>query len=1007
MPKLRGTGISRVVNVRNLTGASRARKSYGLLAQQREREAAQERYEQSIRGLGTQSLQVLAEIQGSASMTADNNDISDAWEDVPSPPDDLVTHTAHDIIDSRFHSRYQIDSRTWRQRLQRLQRNWEPLIEDLVDAYLGWKYPVADMTTDPCNNPDYNYPIDVVDIFTLDTQIIIHQTESTKSISVALVQQGYLGTTPERPSLAVSLRTLELYYWIRRRKPSFSIEAFAKVLCDLYMIPYHRRYRDGLSNTFDVYLAILRIIDKRVAKELGRDAENWRVLNACPPCCNVLDDEPSLRFSRMFVLDGNNSLKRVGLPGDRQVGDLRTFEDSDYYLSTEFVNSFANEVKKQKPQPKSSDVMATAQQKSQPDNTDIDGAAKQLSVTVIDTIDEPNPESSDAEQLSEDDSTPTAPGDDAGDPTDGARANAPCTKNWKAAAAESNKKMWAIFDESGVFASACRHGFILWIIDMIQSGELAKYPLAIIAKALELLPAGFLTAYDIGCSFDGTIDRSSLGPLFKERRCTCCVNAFHGYSHNFLCQVQYHPSIIKGMGLEDLETLERVFSSSNQLAPVTRYMSKHRRRVFIDLFFRQWDEEKYENLGTMLLNNYTQALRIINDDGPEFTRAKQEFNVQEGDLEKWRLDEKEYFSTLGKEPEGHLLKIAYVERLRELREAEETYKSANRRFLISTPNDAATETYASELSSTRKRETERRHADERRDQLTRDVILLEEKLGITRDKRWSFASPEFLEISKYLSKRTYEKAVDKLQKLVIQRLFELQKLNLSYTAYKMRTHIAKSLQTRCQAIRTAVAAYNKAALALNPPKPTLDWSKVSHYTFLEDFAIIRDTNRDISDRPWAKVVIRELIKKDQKLQRAHEEIVRCNVEVRRLHTSIVDEGRHFTKRLQEIKEAGLPIYGAVDEFVTRRRRVNAQLLTRILQIYSLPGFTGIPRPGVKKDTMQVDGQSQTDEVLESGSNSSSQRRFDDVVPEVEEDDDEEVEAINGIVNFLGDLSISK
>lgn len=75
-----------------------------------------------------------------------------------------------------------------------------------------------------------------------------------------------------------------------------------------------------------------------------------------------------------------------------------------------------------------------------------------------------------------------------GDPTDGMgvpdddQANASndqahvnldtCVKNWKSAADDDSKRMWAIFDESGVFVSACRHGFILWIIDMIRSGEL-------------------------------------------------------------------------------------------------------------------------------------------------------------------------------------------------------------------------------------------------------------------------------------------------------------------------------------------------------------------------------------------------------------------------------------------------------------------------------------------------------------------------------------------------------
>ena len=47
-----------------------------------------------------------------------------------------------------------------------------------------------------------------------------------------------------------------------------------------------------------------------------------------------------------------------------------------------------------------------------------------------------------------------------------------CVKNWKVASAEETKKMWGIFDESGLFASACRHGFILWLVDMVRSGEL-------------------------------------------------------------------------------------------------------------------------------------------------------------------------------------------------------------------------------------------------------------------------------------------------------------------------------------------------------------------------------------------------------------------------------------------------------------------------------------------------------------------------------------------------------
>jgi len=48
----------------------------------------------------------------------------------------------------------------------------------------------------------------------------------------------------------------------------------------------------------------------------------------------------------------------------------------------------------------------------------------------------------------------------------------PCTDKWKATAADDKKRMWGVFEETGIFASACWHGLMLWISDMVQSGEL-------------------------------------------------------------------------------------------------------------------------------------------------------------------------------------------------------------------------------------------------------------------------------------------------------------------------------------------------------------------------------------------------------------------------------------------------------------------------------------------------------------------------------------------------------
>jgi Kyakuja-Dileera-Zisupton transposase len=48
----------------------------------------------------------------------------------------------------------------------------------------------------------------------------------------------------------------------------------------------------------------------------------------------------------------------------------------------------------------------------------------------------------------------------------------PCADRWKNMKDDLTKRMWAIFDETGIFLALCRHGFCLVIADMVQSGEL-------------------------------------------------------------------------------------------------------------------------------------------------------------------------------------------------------------------------------------------------------------------------------------------------------------------------------------------------------------------------------------------------------------------------------------------------------------------------------------------------------------------------------------------------------
>ena len=87
--------------------------------------------------------------------------------------------------------------------------------------------------------------------------------------------------------------------------------------------------------------------------------------------------------------------------------------------------------------------------------------------------------------------------------------------------------------------------------------------------------------------------------------------------------------------------------------------------------------------------------------------------------------------------------------------------------------------YTHDLSTTRKLETERRVVTELREKCIQELVEMEVEMNIV--KRWDPTTPEYQETLGYLSTRRYQRALEELQRLVVQRLFELHKMNLSAT----------------------------------------------------------------------------------------------------------------------------------------------------------------------------------------------------------------------------------
>ncbi|KAG1743564.1 uncharacterized protein EDB91DRAFT_1247062 [Suillus paluster] len=416
-----------------------------------------------------------------------------------------------------------------------------------------------------------------------------------------------------------------------------------------------------------------------------------------------------------------------------------------------------------------------------------------------------------------------------------------CEGCWKNMDNAKTRQAWGVYDETGIFVAVCRHGFSLLVADMVQSGELSKYPLAIVSKLLDVFGSNLGGGYDIGCQFKTTLDNSSLRPLARSMHHMCLVSAFHGHAHRQLCQLFSLTTYIKGLGLKDLETCEWTFSKSNLLASALWYASIFHRRQAINTYFEHnINFEVYVNLSDFLYNNYKQALDITI-------------------FEHWLEEEK----------------MEYWQRLVSLTASEETLDAAITAFQGSSHLKAVP--YDVQAKNTRNAESARWHALEDHERNLKLVQALKCKLEI--EKCWTPHDAEWQKVGRLVANWKYQHALDRLKGLIIARIFELTRMNRAGTGYKLWKHIAKTLQTRSVAIRTALNTYNAITGSMHPPHRTPKWDEVVEYAFLADFDLLRDTCADVSQHPWSLAAACSTMDLHFKMCQVREEIECLNIEV--------------------------------------------------------------------------------------------------------------------------------
>jgi Kyakuja-Dileera-Zisupton transposase len=169
-----------------------------------------------------------------------------------------------------------------------------------------------------------------------------------------------------------------------------------------------------------------------------------------------LEDEKPLVHRLLAAMDGNNSLKLVddSFRWGTQRIDTRTGR-ADRWLSANYVDQFKDEVPSRG---KRGGMGAPGDQhggNGEVGDDDDDDDDAWLDVEGGDN---------------EDGRFKKAPVD-VDNPVPDVPPN-PCTDRWKNAGPDGQKKMFSMFSITGIFLCLCRHGMLLLLCDMIQSGEL-------------------------------------------------------------------------------------------------------------------------------------------------------------------------------------------------------------------------------------------------------------------------------------------------------------------------------------------------------------------------------------------------------------------------------------------------------------------------------------------------------------------------------------------------------
>ncbi|ESK87110.1 hypothetical protein Moror_11903, partial [Moniliophthora roreri MCA 2997] len=546
-------------------------------------------------------------------------DVASGMYDLPPGQEGMLNSHAgseyqyHNLLASLLENPRSGDSRTRHDQIEKQIESWKVQLPDLVSAYLAFMNHGAPQKSR--NSEEWS--LHTMDLNEAAEWMFFHP-DGSPTINASLLRHGYIGATPDRPTIAFSLHLFHVFHQFNRVCPKFSIDALSKALQHIHLLPRHEHLEDQLCSAYDAYLLVLREIHRRTQQALGHDNPDGFTSNLCAPCLYWLDDDPSLHPAMLAAMDGNNSMKLVDTTvragkerlDSRQEGTDSKPSQHDEEISINLLIWHVSTYSQATIQP--STLSNSESVWNDTDDGDGDGIAwlnineTEELMSCIDT----------------------------------------CVDCWKAAGPDTRKRMFAMFSISGIFLSVCRHGHVLVICDMIRSGELMKYPLSVVNALIDLYGADIGLGYNIMCAFYKTMMWS---PKLKNK---VLKNRLVG--------------VMEGVGLEDFEECECTFSLSNRLVSTTRLATCFHHQQAIQEFLDFHDHDKHVGSANFIYQNYCQALECLAKDVPLFEVACKKLNITVEDCEIFLVQEREHFSKVFEEPPEEIQSQDYAELLQKL-----------------------------------------------------------------------------------------------------------------------------------------------------------------------------------------------------------------------------------------------------------------------------------------------------------------------------------------------------